>query len=281
MIVGAHERMLPQLKQLWADCFQDPPAYAEFYFANRFRPEEMFVWLDGGEPGAMLSILPCEIMLGGEYRPAQYVYAVATREDLRGAGVSTSLLEYANTRLERKGRPITFLVPASEDLTGFYERRGYRSAFSLKSAELGQEDFAAASLAGYTFTSATPHVYQRLRDKFFVREGYVRWGEDAVSYALRENEYQGGTAFKITSHQAQGIVLCTKMRDKLFVREIALPDELIPSACAALARRMRCSSALLRLPADSGLGGEPRGYGMINEAAQGFVDGGYLNLALD
>lgn len=281
MIVKAHERMLPTLKALWTECFGDEPAYVDFYFENRFSPDEMFVWLDDGEPGAMLSTLPCEILLGGTYRPAQYIYAVATRPDLRGGGVSTTLLEFAGERLARQGSAITLLVPAQESLSAFYEKRGYHAAFSMKSVELSAQELAAAKPVGFTFTAATPHRYARLRDAFFAREGYVRWDEHAVSYAIQENAFHGGYAYKITSRYGQGVVLCTKMKDKLFIRELAVPDEAVLDACASLCRRMRCTSALLRLPATSTLGEEARAYGMASDTAREFSGGGYFNLALD
>ena len=282
MIVKAHERMLPALKSLWAECFGDEAAYVDFYFENRFSPDEMFVKLDeDGAPGAMLSMLPCEMLLDGVYHPAQYVYAVATRPDLRGGGVSTALLEFATERLARQGRSISLLVPAEESLSAFYEKRGFHSAFSLKSVELSAEELAQANPTGFTLNSITPRMYARLRDAFFAREGYVRWDERAILYAMQENEFHGGSAYKITSKYGQGVVLCTKMKDRLFVRELGVPDEGVTDACAALCRRMRCTSALLRLPAASALGGQARAYGMASETAREFPGGGYLNLALD
>ena len=54
-ITFAKMEWIPQLKQIWKECFHDEDSYIDFYFMNRFTEENMLVWLEDKLPVAMAS----------------------------------------------------------------------------------------------------------------------------------------------------------------------------------------------------------------------------------
>ncbi|WP_312645198.1 GNAT family N-acetyltransferase [Hydrogenoanaerobacterium sp.] len=278
MITFAKPEMLPELKAIWKECFGDADDTIDFYYNKRFRCENTLVWLEQGVPAAMLTLLPAELKQGEAYVPVQYVYAVATRKAHQGRGISSKLLEYANGLIAERGEVLSLLVPAQGELFSFYEKRGYTTTFSIKTAELTVE-IPARSNVDFVFTNIAAHEYKQLRDAAFDREGYLRWDETAIAYALDENQFNGGFACKIMSQYGQAAALCYKIKDMLFVRETTLSADAMPAALEALALQHGCVHITVRLPAYSTCSGELRPFGMTSKPLQ--TCAGYLNLVLD
>lgn len=273
MIAFATRAMVPALKQIWRVCFGDAEEQIDFYFSERFCPENTLVALEKEHPAAMLTLLPAELVLNGEPCPVRYIYAVATLPARRGAGYSTLLLEYANRWVREQGGALTLLAPAGEALFSFYEKRGYTPSFFIKTAE-----FRAETPAACNFLEITAQEYKKLRDARFAGEGFLCWDETAIDYALRENRLNGGFSCKILSEYGQAAALCVKIEQTLLVRETTLPDMAVPPVLSALALRHGCGAVSVKLPAQSALAGGLAPLGMTSVPLQG---GGYLNLILD
>ena len=87
----------------------------------------IYIEIDGSA-AAMFFALPCEIN-AGQKLPAVYIYAVATRKDLRSKGYMTQLLK---DYISKCGR-VVFLRPAGESLTEFYGRIGFKKITAVNS----------------------------------------------------------------------------------------------------------------------------------------------------
>ncbi|MBR7141952.1 MAG: GNAT family N-acetyltransferase [Clostridia bacterium] len=108
------------LKALWAEAFEDEPAYIEAFFEEVF-PHALCLCNDEAEPASALYLIPG--MLYG--RPADYLFAAATRRDFRGKGLISELIRQATEHACRRGA-FLFTVPAEENLFSFYSRFGFR-----------------------------------------------------------------------------------------------------------------------------------------------------------
>ena len=276
MVSFANSSMVPKLKLIWQECFGDTSEYINFYYANRFRPEHTLVYLQECEPVAMLTLLPAELMQGGVYHPIAYVYAVATMQNQRGRGLSTKLLAYAKKWLTKNSVGTMVLAPEGEKLFEFYRKRGYTTAFKLKIAEF---EATEQTQVGVTCKAILPVEYKALRDAFFSGEGYLRWGIEAISYALAENAQNGGFAVKIIIDNKEYAVLGSIKGDILNIRETTLTNELICTALSYLARKNGCKKIVVASPANSTLEGTIRNMGMSDTPMQS--TDGYMNLALD
>lgn len=279
MVTVASAGMVPALKRLWKECFGDEDSTINFYYDNRFCPENTLVWLRGQTPVSMLTLLPAQLRQNGALVPVRYLYAVATSKAARGAGLSTQLLEHANRLTEQQGGALTFLVPATPSLFDFYAKRGYTDSFFLKIAAFAAQDLRNCDTNCIKIDKISDAEYKELRDTHFDAEGYICWDSAAIHYALAENRFQGGFSCKISSAYGQSTALCYKIEDKLIVRETTLPDDALLCGCAALAQRHKCTSVEACVAAGSRVQGTVKAFGMANKplAAQG----GYANLVLD
>lgn len=279
MVTVASASMVPALKLLWKECFGDEDSTINFYYDNRFCPENTLVWLAGQAPVSMLTMLPAHLRQNGELLPVRYIYAVATSKAARGAGLSTLLLEHANRLTQQQGGALTFLVPANQTLFDFYAKRGYTSSFFLKTATFAAQNLQDCDTNCIKIDEISSTEYKTLRDTYFDAEGYICWDSAATRYALAENRLQGGFSCKISSAYGQSTALCYKIEDKLIVRETTLPDDALLCGCAALAQRHKCTSVEAHIAAGSRVQGTVKAFGMASKplAAQG----GYANLVLD
>lgn len=278
--------MTEQLKQIWSVCFGDSREYIDFYFAHRFRPEEMLVCLAEGQPVSMLSLLPAQLCHEGHRLPIRYVYAVATLPEYRGKGYARLLLEEAFRRLQA---PLA-LLPASASLREYYGRLGFRDAFALDEYCITPEEIAACGSEGngqeYWLLTVTPGEYRRIREEYFGREGifpggYVSWEESAVAYALLENDFVDGYAYKVQHHGREDILLFREEDNMLRVIETTLPAADVTAVMKRL--RVKCPVAVRTA---AGMLGQPKAV-RAGRAASGMMLGGpditdgYLNLTLE
>lgn len=151
MIRLAQSRDHQQLKSMWTRVFGDDSEAVEAYFSMRHRDDNMLVWSESGVIGGMLSMLPLTLMTGKEAYPARYIYAVATEPEQRGRGIATALLERAGELITALGEAAAVLAPASDSLFGYYEKRGYHTAFSLNIS-----DFEGSALPACPVTARLP-----------------------------------------------------------------------------------------------------------------------------
>lgn len=102
---------LLQAKEIWQECFDDMPAFVDWYFYRRFRPEEALGIFSGSLLLCNLHLVPYRIRLRGRTFPSAYLVGLATREQYRRQGLAKELLTFALRFLREKGIFFTFLMP--------------------------------------------------------------------------------------------------------------------------------------------------------------------------
>lgn len=277
MISFAGNEMRPALEAMWSACFGDSDEYINFYFSKRFSPKETLVYAINGEPAAMLTLMPAELMRGGTYIPVRYIYAVATLPKYRGKGISSKLLSHAQGMLASEGVTETVLAPAGEGLFSFYAKRGYSIAFGAEEHEFDAESTDAGEII---ITTVTPREYKALRDACFESEGYLRWGEKAISYALDENAFTGGFACKMLCGGESLAVLGRASGGTLYVKEATAPYSVqLKNTLSHLALKNACTRVKLCSAVRGGAAEKIKKVGMASAAP--ICEYGYMNLFLD
>lgn len=259
--------------------FGDDAAAVDLYFALRHRDEDMLVWQEDGEIGGMLSMLPVSLCLGKAAYPSRYIYAVATAPALRGRGIASALLTHASGVIAERGEAAALLSPATDSLFGYYEKRGYRTAFSLSVAQFRASDLPPCP-EGCAYAQCSTSAYARIRDRAFAERGlYARWDERALAYALRT---LGGGAGRLTLAGGEGVVAWSRTEGCVLVRELGLVGVDIPKALAVLHGALGAPAYRVRLPAGDWPGAITP-FGMIRWCIpEPACDApGYLALALD
>lgn len=126
---------LSQAREVWESSFNDQPAFLDWYFRDRFHPEEglgVFAG-DQGKDAPLLSSLhlaPYYFRRRGQILPTAYLIALATRSEYRRKGLATRLLKHALNHLAGTGRYFTFLLPFNLE---FYYRLGWGPLSALRS----------------------------------------------------------------------------------------------------------------------------------------------------
>ena len=269
MITCADSSMIPDLKQIWKECFQDEDAYIDFYFQYRYADENTLVWQEDKIPVAMLTLLPAHLFHKGKYEPLLYVYAVATKTAWRKKGISSRLLKAIDKN--------SVLVPATKQLFEFYEKAGYKNAFSLRQVEISVAEIKE-DIQDIACLPITSREYKILRDQRFLKEGYVCWDLAAVTYALAENQFNGGFAYKVKQGIKEDIVLGYQKGDRLYIKETTLKGNDLKAALKGLAKKQDCQHITAMLPIDAADIGTISEFGRSNFPVS---TEGYLGLALN
>jgi hypothetical protein len=255
-VVYASEFDREAVIDIWRECFGDEREYIEMYLDNRFETENMMVIHEEGRPVSMASFLPVEMTVDGERVSARYVYAVATLPQYRKKGYAAEILKYAS---QKYSEPL-ILQPENDSLEVYYRKLGFVKYFMESPCwiyETTKVDITAASndagcelpslLGGFNVSKITPSKYKEIRDRYFEGEGYVRWDEKALGYAIMENEFCGGRTLLLSRQNsdksAQEAVLmyrieaenkAEKKSAKLNVIETTLEDKALVKVLSEL-----------------------------------------------
>lgn len=149
----------PAIVKLWGGVFGDTPDFVNRCIDELAGKENVFVAEDFGRLAAQLLAVPCKA--GGQN--GVYLYALATSEDYRKAGVMTALMQFAEKTAAENGAKFAALVPADTQLFGYYEKRGYAKTASVR--RLGTTLFGRRSHEA-KFLPLTPEALNALRAKF-------------------------------------------------------------------------------------------------------------------
>jgi len=264
MIRFALARDYPQIKTLWTKVFGDPKAAVDAYFRLRHKDENMLVDVRGsGEVIAMLNMLPVTLATdGGQDYPARYIYAVATREDCRGQGAGTALLDAAHAHMQSLGEAAAVLVPAAPGLFAFYGKREYQTAFYMDILTISAGELPPFPRRGQSGACSAAE-YARLRDLAFASSRlYVRWDESAVSYAVQTFAKPCGVT-ALTWDGGYGCAAWEQTATGVLVRELALLKGDAHTALSVLHGALNVKRYTVRLAQGASPGAETQPFGMI------------------
>lgn len=283
MIQFASEQEAAQLMALWMEAFGDSEESAAYYFMHLHQDETMLVDLEAGEVCAMLTMLPLSLVTTEGKLPARYIFAVATKDAYRGQGRSTRLLARAHRYMKEQKVAASLLVPASESLFGFYEKRGYRKAFRL-----GRSVYRAAELPDlnteYTLRPCTAGDYEAIRKAAFLNHvPFAAWEVDMLERVMGYARFCGAEFFHIQTARGEAVAYCMKEQDEVVVKELALSGMQAEEAVAILHTRYGAARYDVRTAPgamDRGLSYE---FAMLRDLSGKLplLQNPYFNLAMD
>lgn len=116
------ERVLT--RPLYENVFsEDYSKFVDYYYTWKIRDNEIYVAEDEAGIHAMVHLNPFSVRYQGKVRQMHYIVAVATQQEYRHQGLMRRLLARAEQDMAESGEPLTFLMPASEQI---YLPFGYR-----------------------------------------------------------------------------------------------------------------------------------------------------------
>ena len=195
VIFADKDRNREEIHKIWETCFGDEAELVDFYLDKRMTEDNMLLICQDGHAVSMASFLDINIRDGEEWKPAKYVYSVATLPEYRGRGYAGKILKKAE---EIFNMPLV-LVPAEKELVSYYRKVGFTEAYPSERLLEKQDvpELSAAELNSYSVEEITAAEYQKIREQKLMRDGFIAWDEAAIRFAMDFNCFCGGRTVKV------------------------------------------------------------------------------------
>lgn len=257
MIKKANQSMVPDLKRIWKECFHDEDWYIDFYYENRFPQVSTFVYLIDEQAVSMLTLIECEVVKGKNTKKACYIYAVATLPQYQGKGYAKELIQYVNQ--DEMPYEDTFLVPATKDLFGYYEKLGYHTVCNKGIKRITMEPNGMDQVEHkVTMDELTAFDLYQFREQRYADMGYIRWDLNGLAYLILEWQKCKGKAVKVTVDDKVGSMFYyyDSIEQKLFIKEITLDFSYMSYILQDLSHTMIIKEVQIQYPASEITEGE-------------------------
>lgn len=224
---------------IWQDAFFEDTPQDIAMFLQAVTPEKdcLLLCVDG-QPVSMGFFLPATLRCEGRVLPLRYLYAAATRSELRGRRLFAELLTGAHAYWEQRGAAAVFLKPATPSLMAYYQRFGYRSVFFCRTVN-------GAARRGKTPLWKMPaQAYPALRAAALPTCA-VEWDARLVTWAADTAE--------VVAIGENACALCRKQGDCLQIVELlGVEPSRQEALCGELAAFYECTAFSARLYAANG-----------------------------
>lgn len=165
------------IKELWENSFHYSKSFNEWYFDKVFDAQNTLVTTDGDNAAASLSIIPQTLNISGCEVKSAYISGLAVLPECRNDDNMKNLMSEAIVSISEKGYVLSTIIPANYR---FYERFGWRTAYSYKQYDIKPEDLPAYRIN---------HEFERaeINDNtvFALSEIYKSFTADKNAYAHR------------------------------------------------------------------------------------------------
>ena len=125
--------MREEVKELWKLCFpEDSNEFVELYFLSRYKDDITSVIKIDGKIVSALQRIPYPMTYKGYIIQTSYISGACTHPCNRSLGLMTRLLKEAHIKMYNDGILLSTLIPANENLVGFYKKSKYIVGFKQK-----------------------------------------------------------------------------------------------------------------------------------------------------
>ena len=176
-----------QAKALWKSTFDDPPAFVDWFFENRYRPQWSAGVFDGEELISVIHGFPMELSAGKTSFPALMTSGVATVARERGKGHMYRTMRFLEAHARQQGIPTLFNHPQRR---GAYAHLGFRISTFTKYWQ-GEGSFPMGEIEPFSEDRAF-QVYASASDRY---AGFVRRNRDAFRLKMADYAADGAKGF--------------------------------------------------------------------------------------
>ena len=205
--------MITDLKGLWMEAFGDPAPFVDGFFRTGYDPDRCRVLYENGKLAAALYWFDCQ----WDGRKLAYIYAVATKQELRGRGLCRRLMEQTHRHLQALGYAGAVLVPGEASLFSFYEAMGYEICSTVG-------EFTCRAAAPLALRRVDAGEYARLRKSLLPAGGVVQEGAVLNFLATYASFWAGENCLLAASVQ----------ENTVYVQEYLGSADLAPAVTGAL-----------------------------------------------
>lgn len=169
-----------KLKVLWENSFHYAKSFNEWYFEKVYDAENTMITFDGEKAISGLSIMPQTLVISDREVKSAYITGPALLPEYRNDDNMKALVSEAIASAAERGYVLSTLIPSNYR---FYERFGWRTAYSYKQYDITPEDLPEYRV-GYTFERAALNDNTVLE----LSEIYKEFVSDKNAYAVRSRK---------------------------------------------------------------------------------------------
>lgn len=148
MISYANVVQTKEIQRMWNQCFpQESESYIDYFFKNRYSPENTFVFTGDGRVQASLQRYSHEMMMYGRILQTSMIVGVATLEEYRNQGKMKALMEVALDHAEHQ--ELITLIQAYEP--EHYEKIGFETVYYRREWSIHRDQLKKMSNEGCSY----------------------------------------------------------------------------------------------------------------------------------
>lgn len=259
---------LNSLKELFKNVFKENDEALELFFKRIFKPEICYICTEGDELVSMVYIIPTTV----NGRKAGYLYAAATKDEFRGAGLMKGLIHYA---LSITAEEICVTLPASDSLYDFYSKLGFKELTS-NTAELSREEMQKLAKP-YEVSELVVGGYCGIRNRV-LKNNFLFWNNNFIDFAFEYNALYGAKIIKNNF----GYAVAYDEGDYCYVSEFICDDKNAPYLLTDLLSGFKNEKFKFHLsPNQKFLNSSPERYAMVKSITGYNPETIYLGLGLE
>jgi hypothetical protein len=118
----AQPKDINRIKDLWQELFKDSEEFANYYFTEKIKTNEILIHNNQDQLISMLHLNPYEVIINEFQEETAYIVGVGTNPQFQNKGYMRLLMEAAIKRLYEQNKAFCFLMPVDERI---YTRFGF------------------------------------------------------------------------------------------------------------------------------------------------------------
>lgn len=124
------------IKELWKEAFGDTESFIDFMLDGALSDGYFFAAKENDTLCSMFFLIGIECKTYDTATCGAYIYAVATKKELRGKGIFPKLFSYATQFLKDFGASFVLCKPSGEKLFDYYAKFGFEKVCFFKTEQI-------------------------------------------------------------------------------------------------------------------------------------------------
>ena len=216
----AIEKDLENIKDIWNYCFGDEEGFVNYYFDNKYKPENTILIEENDELMSSLQLNQYKINLNNKIYDTSYVVGVSTYPNARGKGYMKDMMDFALNELYKKDQLVSLLMPIDYKL---YKKYGYEHCYDQIEYKLNIEELKQFKIVGDFEKITNNHInyMMDIYNEFLLNtNGYVVRDKNYYENLFKEIKCENGHMYIHKEENYEGYIIYFIMEDTMFIREI-------------------------------------------------------------
>lgn len=211
---------LENLKDIWNYCFGDEESFVEYYFNNKYKPENTIIVEEDAELKSSLQLNQYKIKLNNKVYDTSYIVGVSTYPNARGKGYMKDMMDFLLNELYKKGQIVSLLMPIDYRL---YRKYGYEHCYDQIEYKLNIDGLKQFKINGDFEKVNKNHIDYMIdiyNDFLSKCNGYVVRDKFYYENLFKEIKCENGHIYIHKDNEYDGYIIYFIMGDTMFVREV-------------------------------------------------------------